>query len=131
MNSKNAVILARETCEMLFYRAALLRLGRVRELVREINDQHVGTQFIITRQPAVKYPSAILLYQNNNNIRDLQSITMHTLRYGRYVWNGTSEVFTGETRVNLKRSKQKIFMNAIMTQPKIVLNPIKDFDPNH
>ena len=46
VNSKNAVILARETCEILFYRAALLRLGRVRELVREINDQHVGTQLL-------------------------------------------------------------------------------------
>ena len=62
MNSKNAVKFASETCEILFYRAALLRLGRVRELVGEINDQHVGTQFIITRQPAVKYPSTIYFY---------------------------------------------------------------------
>ena len=66
MNSKNAVKFARETCEILFYRAVLLRLGKVRELVQEINDQHVGTQFIIKRQPAVRYPSTIYLYQNDN-----------------------------------------------------------------
>ena len=151
VNSKNAVKFARETCEILFYRAALLRLGKVRELVQEINDQHVGTRFIIKRQPAVRYSSTIyfyffviilqsstsswwmfyMMYQNDNNLRDLQSFTMYALRYGRYVWIGPSEVFTCAIRVNLERSKQKIFRNAIMIQPKIVLNPITDFAPNH
>ena len=71
------------------------------------------------------------MYQNDNNLRDLQSFTMYALRYGRYVWIGPSEVFTCAIRVNLERSKQKIFVNAIMIQPKIVLNPITDFAPNH
>ena len=66
-----------------------------------------------------------MMYQNDNNLRDLQSFTMYALRYGRY------EVFTCAIRVNLERSKQKIFVNAIMIQPKIVLNPITDFAPNH
>ena len=62
VNRKNAVKLARETRKILFYRAAFLRFRTVRELVREINDQHVGTRFIIKRRPAVRYPSTIYFY---------------------------------------------------------------------
>ena len=120
MNSKYSVKLAHETCEILFYQAALLRLGRVRELVREINDQHVGTQFIIKRQPAVRYSSTIyfyfffyyfiviniilvdVLHDVTERQRYMRYAVFHyALWYGPYVWIGTSQVFTGEIRVKL------------------------------
>ena len=45
MNSKNALKLARETCEILFYHAALLSFGKVKVFIGEIKYAFVHESY--------------------------------------------------------------------------------------